>query len=47
MYAKAQAIPETVKVQSDNGSLALRFPKRHNLLTAPLKRGGFFIGKVE
>ena len=30
MYAKTQAIPETIKVQSDNGSLRLQFSTKYN-----------------
>lgn len=30
MYAKSQAIPETIKVQSDNGSLRLQFSTKYN-----------------
>ncbi|MEG4532181.1 tyrosine-type recombinase/integrase [Microcoleus sp. D2_18a_D3] len=30
MYAKTQAIPETVKVQSDNGTLRLQFSTKYN-----------------
>jgi integrase len=30
MYAKAQTIPETVKVQSDNGTLRLQFSTKYN-----------------
>src|SRR6476620_10475542 len=30
MYAKSQALPETIKVQSDNGSLRLQFSTKYN-----------------
>jgi len=30
MYAKTQALPETIKVQSDNGSLRLQFSTKYN-----------------
>ncbi|MEG4852833.1 tyrosine-type recombinase/integrase [Microcoleus sp. B5-D4] len=30
MYAKSQSIPETIKVQSDNGSLRLQFSTKYN-----------------
>jgi integrase len=30
MYAKTQAVPETVKVQSDNGTLRLQFSTKYN-----------------
>jgi hypothetical protein len=45
MRANNRPQPCDVTVYSDKGSLALRFPKRHNPLTAPLKRGGFLLAK--
>ena len=30
MYAKTQSVPETVKVQSDNGTLRLQFSTKYN-----------------